>query len=663
MASADKYINPHTYIDKSKAEFKDKVIAVCDKYTVIELTTADTCDPGTVASKMIDSKPVGAVIEDYIWCFHDSGKCGTRARVGDSMFQLDAQNGSIGFGDDTDGYVEHVGTTPFLEIFHDTSGSCSVQCSSYTAFRSDIDEMAKIIRALKLEKEDSDSFDSKHHLQSTTNDMEKKLIKKINRQRYSSAHKWYDAMVDVGTGGWWFDELNKESRTREGTDLPLGIERTAQNIKIWEYIFQIQWETILDQSQWPGECMTKDECDGVNGSWSTSQPDCWECKSYDHSNVCATLESNHDRAILYAIPEGMARRTQFSGRLVSVVDGERKTSFCDTNCNNADISDWTVYDEDDDGVPWSISRVPQFEVPRQFPLVITGVPTDVNGQCTNCLFQGQASDEVWKKAQMDKDWKEHEGKWQLNKDCAFQTWCNIHPGATITHIDGVKVIKDNWKILYSEAMDQHEGKNIKWRNRKCGGQDCDMKKVCAPVNEKGCLVPGSPMWSNKRLCGGATNPCENILAIAETTRGPYKTECNDDQGCVGVKVQGRKTACMDFYFYKTTDGGGLWDDGSQWTSSSLWPVWIFLGLALGSGSGYAVAKYTSSDPAQHRPEHYFTAAEDEPIKAEAAPVSQNRESVRQIELQQEQRQEESHRSDVRMWQEQRNHAPAIGVGS
>lgn len=102
------------------------------------------------------------------------------------------------------------------------------------------------------------------------------------------------------------------------------------------------------------------------------------------------------------------------------------------------------------------------------------------------------------------------------------------------------------------------------------------------------------------------------------------------------------------------------DDPSS--TSSLWPLWIFLGLAMGGGSGYAVAKYTSSPPAQHRPDHYFSPAEDQPIKPEAAPVSQNR-ARNQVQLQQEQRQEESHHSETRLVNEQRNHAPAIGVGS
>jgi len=104
-------------------------------------------------------------------------------------------------------------------------------------------------------------------------------------------------------------------------------------------------------------------------------------------------------------------------------------------------------------------------------------------------------------------------------------------------------------------------------------------------------------------------------------------------------------------------------DGSSVESASMWPLWIFLGLAVGGGSGYAVSKYTNSPPeAPHRPDHYFSPAEDEPIKSQAAPVSQNRARA-QLELQQEQRQEESHHTEVRMLQEQRNHAPAIGVGS
>jgi len=96
--------------------------------------------------------------------------------------------------------------------------------------------------------------------------------------------------------------------------------------------------------------------------------------------------------------------------------------------------------------------------------------------------------------------------------------------------------------------------------------------------------------------------------------------------------------------------------------NSMWPVWIFLGLGIGGGTGYAVAKYTSAAPAtQHRPDHYFDECQDEPVKAEAAPLSHR--GRRQIELQQEQRQEESNNNQVKMWQEQRNHAPAIGVGS
>jgi len=157
-------------------------------------------------------------------------------------------------------------------------------------------------------------------------------------------------------------------------------------------------------------------------------------------------------------------------------------------------------------------------------------------------------------------------------------------------------------------------------------------------------------------CGGRRNPCKRAEfdAWANTVgnticKNHFSTECGVGKDCkhlyhfVDVSATAPPTA-------KSSSG------------MSLWPVWIFLGLAVGSGSAYAVSKYTSSQPAQHRPEHYFESAEDEPIKAEAAPVSRNA-ARRQVELQQQQRQEESHHSEVRMLQEQRNYAPAIGVGS
>lgn len=227
-----------------------------------------------------------------------------------------------------------------------------------------------------------------------------------------------------------------------------------------------------------------------------------------------------------------------------------------------------------------------------------------------------------------------------------------------------------------------------------------------------------------RACGTRSNPCEPEDYEWAARKGGAIREgnCQTDDDCDSA---GTAMTCIDFYHYTTecgdrqsrdecknrwsedladqrnwmSYGSPCWwneadgkcldnptqddvDDGDvvqEWvdmhgdeisgrpaadSTASLWPVWIFLGMGIGGGSAYAVAKYTntgSNGSQQHRPDHYFDECQDEPVKAEAAPLSHR--GRRQIELQQEQRQEESNNNQVKMWQEQRNSAPAIGVGS
>lgn len=108
-------------------------------------------------------------------------------------------------------------------------------------------------------------------------------------------------------------------------------------------------------------------------------------------------------------------------------------------------------------------------------------------------------------------------------------------------------------------------------------EDCNVQKVCAPVNEEGDLMV-IPMWHQARQCGGATKPCLPDWAYYNidyyNQANLLLQECNQDYNLQECEWAGctdsDKVMSYKGYEYKTIDdiphGNELRDDAQKKTT-------------------------------------------------------------------------------------------------